>query len=375
MELSSEDTLRLNVLLANSQAVRISEQHLCVYGLCGEGEARVQLNPTCRADRYLRYVREMLSSAILGSPGGYPVYLKRWTRMGQINNTRLQDLLMLGEPEAVVAVTRSPALTDELARRAWWAMPDAENARRMLRQSAVVSGAMGRVLAEFLVEFLPFEEDPHTIIESVSLVLQPGLIDDAVRREIWTRGLKKNVFLVGFLLATPDALPDPLPPHPHALVLQSQLPALGENLYAAQLQRALSQPGQTFLHACETVLRRPSNQDVVVAVLEALGGYFESARGDMEQSCEIGHMLSRARSPACADPGRANALETLQQRLPERTDQLAALLFLSQLGEPVVRSIFAHTDAVGSLMRRKLEPVISPILEQLSVLQAPKGDR
>ena len=32
-------------------------------------------------------------------------------------------------------------------------------------------------LAEFLIEFLPFEEDQSDMIESVRLVLQPGLIN------------------------------------------------------------------------------------------------------------------------------------------------------------------------------------------------------
>jgi hypothetical protein len=111
MELSSEDSLRLNVLLANAKAIRIDENSLSVYGLSEQGEAKIKLNPNCRTDRYLRYVRELLSSAVLGSPGGYPVYLKRWTRMGQLSHGRLDDLLLLGEPEAVVAVACSPNLT------------------------------------------------------------------------------------------------------------------------------------------------------------------------------------------------------------------------------------------------------------------------
>ena len=70
MELSSEDSLRLNVLLANAKAIRIDENTCSVCGLSLSGEAKIKLNPNCRADRYLRYVRELLSSAVLGSPGG-----------------------------------------------------------------------------------------------------------------------------------------------------------------------------------------------------------------------------------------------------------------------------------------------------------------
>jgi len=44
-------------------------------------------------------------------------------------------------------------LSDELAARAWWAMPSAENARRMLEKPAVAAGNTGKELAEFLIEF------------------------------------------------------------------------------------------------------------------------------------------------------------------------------------------------------------------------------
>ena len=55
MELSSEDTLRLNVLLANKPlAVRIDESRMVVYGLSEKGEAKVQLNPAGRPEQYVR---------------------------------------------------------------------------------------------------------------------------------------------------------------------------------------------------------------------------------------------------------------------------------------------------------------------------------
>ena len=118
MELSSQDSLRLNVLLANQpQAIRINESTMTVHGLSVDGEARIQLNPTGRAEQYLKRVKELLSGHVLGSPGGYPVYLQRWTRMGQMRDDSLEQLLLLGEPEAVVATVCAQGLTDELARR------------------------------------------------------------------------------------------------------------------------------------------------------------------------------------------------------------------------------------------------------------------
>ncbi|RKZ63491.1 MAG: sulfur reduction protein DsrS, partial [Candidatus Parabeggiatoa sp. nov. 3] len=90
MPLSNEDNLRLNVLLANKvQAIRIDESKMIVYGLSERGEAKIQLHPNCRDEQYLRWVRELISGYILGSPGGYPVYLKRWARMGQTKDDSL----------------------------------------------------------------------------------------------------------------------------------------------------------------------------------------------------------------------------------------------------------------------------------------------
>ena len=71
MDLSPEDALRLNVLLAGKPlAIRINESTLTLYGLSDRGDAQVQLNPNCRSEQYGRRVREALSGHVLGSPGG-----------------------------------------------------------------------------------------------------------------------------------------------------------------------------------------------------------------------------------------------------------------------------------------------------------------
>ena len=180
---------------------------MTVLGLTPQGEVRVQLNPSGRNEPYLRKVRELLSGHVLGSPGGYPVYLKRWTRMGQMRDESLEQLLLLGEPEAVVAAVCAPGISDELARRAWWAMEDAENGRRLLSSPAVAGGRMGPVLAAYLVDYLPFETEPEPMIESVRLVLQPGLLDAAGRADLWKKARRKLAYYVGFLAAVPDELP------------------------------------------------------------------------------------------------------------------------------------------------------------------------
>jgi len=368
-ELSSEDALRLNVMLVSAEAVRIDEHKMAVYGLTPEGEVKVPLHPTARDDQYLTAVREMLSTHALGSPRGYPVYLRRWARMGQMSNSPLDKLLMIGEPEAVVAVACAPNVTDELAARAWWCSPTAEVAQRMLENEVVASGEMGPVLAEYLAEFLPFETEPDAMLKSVRLILRPGLISDAARNKLWEVGRQRKAYRVGFLETSADDLPQSLPPradletHRDALVTL----ATGGNRIAGLLLKVLDGMGQTFVEACEDVLRRPMHQDIVAALFDAIGRYFGELRQVDEQIREMDRLL------AVADDGLAGAeAQAVLAEVPALAAEVRALLALSHLDEGVLIPIFARTDAVGTLLRKKVAPVAEPLTELLKTLRVPR---
>ncbi len=372
MPLSNEDSLRLNVLLANAVAIKLDEGSMCVQGLLKDGgETRFKLSPNCSNERYARSVKELLSSNTLGSPGGYPVFLKRWTRMGQTSDdARLADLLLLAEPEACVAVTSASCLTDELAERVWWAMPDAENARRMLKHQAVVQGRMGKVLADFLVEFLPFEQEPRAIIDSVALVLQPGLVSEEVRREIWARGRKKGIFRLGFLKTLPDALPQQNPPR----VPDPALQALADegNLFARQLHRLYSSNGQAYLSVCEGILHKPSNQDTVVALLETLADFLRPVRV-FESRYHFMHEIEKDIHTLLEGAEHHPGLQQFLHSCGHLRDELTALLTLAHADDHVLTPIFSRTDAVGSVMRKKILPVVEPVVACLKTLQAKDG--
>ena len=369
LELSSEDSLRLNVLVMNVEAVRIDERSMTVFGLSARGEAKVPLNPTGRAEQYLKAVREFLSAAALGSPSGYPVHLNRWTRMGQARDTNLAKLLMLGEPEAITAVVCAPGLTDELARRAWWADPSSENARRMLACECVVQGTMGRILAEHLVEHLPFETEARLVIESVRLVLQPGLVNEAVRQKLWEKGGAHGSYRIGFLLAEPDSLPPGPPARSDHAALDAPLAELAAhgNRLAALLRRVLSAPGQNFLATCQQALQRLSDQDAVVALLNSLSGYFRDARLQPESCQDVAAILVEAESAVQQQPESRAIMATL----PGLPAELKAMFALASMDEAIVTPVFARSSAVGSLMRRKIEPVIAPVLKQIAILRRP----
>ena len=375
MHLSQEDNLRINVLLHQPlHAIRIDEGKMIVYGLTEKGEAKIQLNPNCKDELYVRRVKEVISSHVLGSPGGYPVFLKRWTRMGQARSESLESLLKLGEPEAVVAVVGANGITDEIARRAWWAMPNADNARRMLAREDVAQGVMGKVLAEFLIEFLPFEEEPRNMIESVRLVLQPGLIDESTRNELWKKGQRKNAYLVGFMFSIPDDLPQVANPHPGFTKWQAPLLDLntGNNRFAKFLLRLLCQQGQAYLKTVDAVLTKPANQDVVVALFESFEQYFAEIRPHNEKRRDIEQIITEAQHMSSTTESCVyrEELQALYKKIPDSPPLLESLFVISCCGEQLVAPVFGRTDAVGSVMRRKLEPILTPLGQHLDRLQA-----
>ncbi|MCB1859884.1 MAG: sulfur reduction protein DsrS [Gammaproteobacteria bacterium] len=366
MELSAEDALRLNVLLANGPlAIRINESSMRVHGLLPNGEAAIDLKPTTSDEKYLKVVRAMLSEHALGSPGGYPLYLQRWTRMGRMRDESLHALLKLGDPTAVFAVVCAEGLTDELARRAWWAAEEPENARRMLQTKAVAKGNTGKKLARYLIEYLPFEVEPEKMIESVAMALQPGLLPEDIRFALWKKAGRKLPYLVGFIVANPDDLPDQLEAREDQgrfKPVLDELAAAG-NPAAVVMDRVLSGSGQTLLATCLKILERPSSQEVVTRTFEVMRGYLGPLRNE-DPDLSLDELENQA-AEYCSRS--ATALELLHLA-PSLGDELQTLYLLSGLGYGVIRPVLGGSTATGSLMRRKLEPVIGRLLIRINIL-------
>lgn len=358
------------MLAGDIQAIRIDAANMTIYGLSPRGTASVKLHPVGRSDQYLRTARELLAGFAIGSPGGYPVYLQRWTRMGQARDKGLDRLLLLGEPEAITSVAYSNGLTDELARRAWWAMPLADNARRMLERECVVQGQMGKELADYLIEHLPFETEAHIIMDTIRILLQPGLTDEQTRLSLWRKGEIDNAYHVGFLAQLPDEIPEQLPPREDIENIQARLANLiaQKNIIAQQLQRVLSAPGQTFLHAYDEVLRFPANQDVMLVQLEALSSYFEPLR--QHHSCRGETVEAIVENVELFIAGLATATDIGQvlQAVPELKNEVSAMIALSCIDANIATPIMSQTTASGTLMRKKLEPVTLPILQLIAIL-------
>lgn len=357
-QLASEDALRLAVLLAGEVlAVRIDDAGQTLHALTPRGEARVVLHPDTRPERYLQRVREVLAGAAMGSPGGYPVHLRRWTRSGHANPRNLEALLRLGEPEAVTAVSLSAHLSDELARRAWWAQPEPEIARHMLGHEAVRRGTMGPVLARYLLEHLPFEADPDAAVASVGAIAAAGLLDEAARSRLWRAGQQRPHLLIGWLAHAPQTLP---PAPARELPPAVATAAAGGDALAALALRCASAEGQGFLRALSLVLEKLPTHEAAGRALEIVAGWFAdgvAARPHGSEASPTSAASARsASSPPSTLPGLAPALA-------------AALTALATPQAEAARAILARSSAVGSLMRRHLAPVLEPMQRQLRVLQ------
>jgi hypothetical protein len=117
----------------------------------------------------------------------------------------------------------------------------------------------------------------------------------------------------------------------------------------------------------ESILRKPANQEVVSALLDAVGAYFRDLCPYPERCDSLQEIRARAEA-MCSSPGEA--LGQVLSALPELRVELIAMCVLGQISDAVAIPIFAKSDAIGTVMRKKLEPVTAPIFGQIAVLRA-----
>lgn len=363
MPLSNEDNLRLNVLSAQPvKAIRINESSMVLTALTDRGEARIELCPNEGHEAYLREVRNFLSEKYLGMPGGYPRHLGRWTRMGDNHHT-LEKMLLLGEPEAIVALARSSTISAELAHCAWWVYQSAEIARHLLHSPQVIDSSLGTELAQFLLEFLPFEEQAMNVVNGVALSLQGNLIDAESKRMLWERARRKNAYYVGFMLAGPESIPYTETEHPELEAAEVGLTEelSKENPYAQTYVHFLSADGQKWLKSLQQALKKPTEPNVVIAIFIAIEHYIELDISERHGVREIEQALTRANA-MCAAGKASTQINNVSNKLDKQPlERFKAMLVLAQLGGNTLNDIFGGRDASGTVMRKHLKPLTSQI--------------
>lgn len=368
--LTREDGLRLNVLMTQAEAVRIDPRGPTVVALAGGRELRVELHPQGREDAYLLAVRRLLASLVIGHPGGFPVFIRRWLRGGQLENLRSADLLKLGEPEAVLAAAASPGVDEALARRAWWAHPEAAVARALLDNPALTAAGLRRELAAWLVEQLPFEQDEGAVMATVRLIAAPGLLPPEARLRLWRRGSQRLACRVGFLQAAADDLPEPRPARQLPAAAALARAAAAGNPVAVTLVRLLDAPGQSLLAACDAILEDPQHRDIVSPLLNLLGERCRPQGLAVSAADDIGD-LQAAAAAHLAEPESPAA--RLVAAAPELAGEVRALLLLAGSHEALCYPVFARSTASGSLLRDKLAPRLQPLRAAVATLLGGPG--
>jgi len=345
--LEPEDILKLNVLIATSVAIRIDTYKLTVVGLNAQfKEQIIALKPSGDSEVYIKEVKKLLVTQVLGAMGGYPSYLKRWSRMGQVESSNLTSLLKLGEVEAVVAVSNSTNLDNDLLKLTWWCATNTDNqaeiGRFLLTKPFVINTQTGREIAQYLLEFLPFVNDIEQLIDTTSLVLQEGLIEQKDKDRLWKQGQRKTAFLVGFVERMRGNLPNEF---------NLKIP----NYEHSDLQIINNQQSQLFLTTLGHILKKINQEYVLYRALEVLGQYMSHQDISMQNTIEK----------------ITNQVSDLSLTANNEQDKLDARLLLAGVSEKLVVSTISAHHLTGSAIRKKLAHVLEPIQQALKTLTTP----
>ena len=113
------------------------------------------------------------------------------------------------------------------------------------------------------------------------------------------------------------------------------------------------------------VLKKLNNQDAAVSLFEAIQLYFNGIQTDTSQRRRIEDIEVDA-SACCTSYETATSVIDVN---PDYAEKVRAMMILSMVGEQLLAPVFGQTDAIGSVMRKKLTPITSVLLEQIKILQ------
>jgi hypothetical protein len=112
-----------------------------------------------------------------------------------------------------------------------------------------------------------------------------------------------------------------------------------------------------------------------VEYLNSLQRYFSSVCPNSDPCADMPGVVADAEAMldvpgVCAT---TTAVQEVLAAVPECRDDVRAVLALSWVGECLVNPIFARSDAIGSVMRKKIEPVTTLIQQQFDQLRGRRG--
>ena len=110
---------------------------------------------------------------------------------------------------------------------------------------------------------------------------------------------------------------------------------------------------------------------MVVSLLAAVANYFESILPEQFTDDDVDTICSEAESLCCTDNADINeVLNAFDDDKDKVQAYLCSMTVLACLSVKLVNPIFARTDAIGTVMRKKIKPVTDPIIEQLHILRS-----
>jgi hypothetical protein len=168
----------------------------------------------------------------------------------------------------------------------------------------------------------------------------------------------------------PDLLPDSKSANPHFDEIANRLQPLLEqdNPYAFQLSRYLSPPGQSFLATVNRVVDKAASQDTIVSLFESITDYNKKLplAVNKQRTFEEAQRLADEWLQALEEEPLRQCVESCSEHL----EKIRAMLILAQMGEVTLFPIFGLTDALGSVMRKKLKPLTDPLQQQIAILMS-----
>jgi len=167
----------------------------------------------------------------------------------------------------------------------------------------------------------------------------------------------------------PDDLPVSTSANPNLKNIETELASLNNNVYANILLRLLSQQGQAFLHTVESVMKKPSNQDVVISLFDTLSDYLSDVCPNDVKYDDIDKLISDVEKYVEISALQLDDMKEVLAISSDLSESIKSIVILSLLGESLLTPVFSRTDAIGSLMRKKLDHIISPLLKEISVLK------
>lgn len=182
-----------------------------------------------------------------------------------------------------------------------------------------------------------------------------------------------NPFYVGFLHADAKQIPLDTACCSSYNKLSKKLDVLiqANNPYAKTLCALLNENGQRWLETIKLSLKKPVDQDVVISLFIAIGKYFDlpihtlrlDNRGTRSIEIAIAHS-----DDICKNPDN-DALAALLNILENEEQALVnAMLVIAQMGEHTLIPIFSGNESVGTVMRKRLLPLTTPLLEKVDIL-------